>query len=355
MLAAFARTTGQMGEADSLSYFLSTPDAVKKTPCLLLIKDGNDSACSLSGAVLLFEYRCAVAHSRVFATIEGSGRRGVLAQPEMRARIAGIAARTLMAQGAQIVHLAFSETHHSDGNRDEVDEGTACETIAAELTNGAGSVSSSEWTFKEYPIPSYLPLFRDFDETLARLGRRTRSNLRYYRRRAEKDLGSYFLDAPRITREEFLAFNRECTYAVTDALAGFRYDVLQSQPNHGIRGVRDRDGRWLSLTGIRRQNGFVEMDWQMNRAGMPAASLATVLRSYLIEDEIARGSTRLYMEGGTPQPILRSFLRQRVSEVTVRRRSAYVRLLARFAPRIFPPRNYIGTILRDESLQWNRL
>jgi hypothetical protein len=129
--------------------------------------------------------------------------------------------------------------------------------------------------------------------------------------------------------------------------------MLSTQPNQCVRGIRDATGRWLGLVGTRRQNGFVEIDWQMNRAAMPTRSLATVLRSYLDEHEVALGSTRLYIEGGTPQPIGRAFLQQRVCDLIVKRNSTYIAVLERFASSIFPPKNYIGNHLRNPELHWH--
>jgi hypothetical protein len=374
-LADLARATGQTGEVDSLAYFLSTPDAVKKTPCLLLFSDrGNPDAASSSGlmaAALLFEYRSPLGHTRVFATADGTGRRDLLAPPAMRARLAALAARTLIERGAHVVHLAFCE-NHSDNDFDGrtadgvpitypgVHAGVAQQEIATEFRDRAKPRFLSrllpriraEWALAEREIPAYLPLFGTFDATLARIGRRTRINLRYYRRRAEADLGASFVPLAAPNLEDMQAFNRECMYPVPESLVEFRHQAALRQPNHCVRGVRDGSGRWLSLVGTRRRNGFVEIDWQMNRDGHSAASLAIVMRSYLIEHEIGLGSTRLYMEGGTPQPISRSFLRLRICELTVKRRSLYVRLLTRFASFVFPPKNYIGQTLTDPDLRW---
>jgi hypothetical protein len=317
----------------------------------------------LAGAILLFEYKAGLAGARVFASGDGSGRRDVLAAPELRARMAAFAARTLIEQGAHLVQIAFCETHNSYGEvRTKLDpeavpdvphEGVAEQVIAAEL-RGAGRKISAQWTLREMEVPAYLPLFATEQATLARIGQRTRSNLRYYRRRAELDLGARFEASAQITREEFLAFNRVCTYSVPDAMAGFRYDAVKRLAPGCLRGVRDGAGRWLSLVGTRRHDGFVEIDWQMNRADLPQYSLGTVMRAYLIEHEIGLGSTRLYIEGGTPQPIGRSFVKQRLGELTVKRDSAYVRLLERFASVVFPPKNYVGQTLIHPDLHWKR-
>jgi thymidylate synthase ThyX len=79
------------------------------------------------------------------------------------------------------------------------------------------------------------------------------------------------------------------------------------------------------------------------------------MRAYLIEHEVSLGSTRLYIEGGTPQFIAGSFLRHRVGELTVTRNSRYVALLRRFGRHLFPPKNHIGQLLRDPALDWHRI
>ncbi len=357
VLAELARRCGQSGEPDSLPYFLSTPDAMKKTPYLLLMRDTWSDA--IDGAVLIFEYRTWLGGTRVFSTADATGRRTVIAAPECRARMAAVVARMLLERGAQVVHIAFSETHTGpefwDGAWKEAPAaGLSRTAIASELQRGVRDGTGFEWMLTEQEMPLYLPLYRTFDRTLARIGQRTRSNLRYYRRRSELDLGCRFVAEVEISREDFLAFNRECTYAVTDELAAWRFETLRTLPNTMLRGVADRSGRWLSLVGMRGNGRFVEIDWQMNRADLPLYSLSTVMRSYLIEHEIGRGTTRLYIEGGTPQPIGRSFLKERVAELTLKRRSAYVWLLARFAGRVVPAKNRLARILADPDARWVR-
>ena len=109
MLAQLAGRSGQSGDADSLPYFLSTHDAMKKSPCLLLVSDPAPRA--IEGAVLIFEYKTRLGGTRVFATADATGRRTVIAAPECRAQVAATAARALLERGAQVVHIAFSETH----------------------------------------------------------------------------------------------------------------------------------------------------------------------------------------------------------------------------------------------------
>ncbi len=351
MLADLAARCDQAGEADNLAYFLSTPDALKKTPYLLL--SGNLEHRPVS-AVLLFEHRLGPLASRVFSTGDISGRRSVFAAPEHRAQAAALAARSLLERGAHMVHLTFSETHSGAGILREKNDPqlAAAAQIALELRFAGGRVRR-EWTFADREVPLYLPLLETYDKTLARIGKRTRTHLRYYRRRSELDLGATFVPEAQLTLEEFLAFNRACMYAVPQKLAAGRFHSFASLSGGVLRGVRDGQGQWLSLVGIRRQNGFAEIDWQMNRDALPAYSLSTTMRSYLIEHEIGEGSTRLYFEGGTWQPIVHSFASERLGELSVRRDSYYTRMLARYASRIFPSRNYLGQTLVNREIIWN--
>lgn len=363
-LADLAARTGQTGEADNLDYLTSTPAASKKIPHVLLIHKPNPGSRNPAAAAFLFEYKTPFCGARVFAADDGTGRRNIIAPPHLRAQVAAFAARTLVERGAHIVHLGFCEMFSSqDESRDPVSGliagpqspagRPASEIIAAEFRVRGPRRVAAEWAFSQRDVASYLPLLDTFDATLARIGRKTRTNLRYYRRRCEAAEGCCFVPAARPTLTEFLAFNRETTYAVSDELASHRFQTAQAIPGYCIRGVLDRHGRWLSLVGLRRHNTFVELDWQMNRAGLPASSLATVMRSYLIEHETTLGSTRLYMEGGTPQAIGHSFLRHTLSELTLVRKSPYVSLLERFSPHVFPPRNYIRHLLNDPTLLWN--
>jgi hypothetical protein len=377
-LQELARASGQAGEADSLEFLLGcltgAPGMIPKTPHLLLIHDldaapaGDDlqaGAGRLSAAVLLFEYSSPLGGSGFFIGTDPTGRRSVIAARELRSRAAALAARFLLARGAHLVRIAFSEAHQdSDRDRDPVSGAASdAETLhAGDALNAlAGEFRSSsirlprravQWSVRESHPHAYLPLLPTLEATLARIGQKTRFNLRYYRRRAEKDLGATFVPDIRIGLEEFLAFNHECSFGVDTALATLRYRMMTSQPNYCVRGVRDRDGRWLAMAGLRRQNGFAELDWQLNRADLPAASLCTVFRSFLIDYEISAGSTRLYIEGGTNHALGLSFLRQRVTDLAVKRRSVRVGLVERFGASLLSETSCVRETLQHPGFEW---
>ena len=145
--------------------------------------------------------------------------------------------------------------------------------------------------------------------------------MRYYRKRAEAELGCVFLPSAEISKREFLDFNRECMYAVSAKVASWRYDSLRDIGTPLFMGLKDKEGRWLSLLGGRRHRGGTEILWQMNRDSLSAYSLSIVMRSYFMEHEIGHGMMKLYMEGGTAHPMRFSFVNDEVTDLVVVRRS----------------------------------
>jgi hypothetical protein len=186
------------------------------------------------------------------------------------------------------------------------------------------------------------------------LGKRTRRNLRYYRRRAEADLGATFIPSMAVSREQFIKMNRASTNPAPQADAAWRYDCLGDLPGSMFAGVRARDGRWLSVVGGRRHEGVTEIEWQMNRAGLPRHSLSTVMRSYLMEHEAALGTTTMMFRGGTSHSMRNALIDSHVLDILVVRRSRLAWLVRQLAARLFPESNFLGKVLRDKGLVWRQ-
>lgn len=182
MLVELSHRTGQTGAMDSLDYFLSTPAVLRKTPYLMLVglragvKAEEATADDVAGALLLYEYRFARLGVKVFATDDKSGRRTVIAPPEIRTRVAELACRTLIAKGAVTILITLEGDEEARREGPEIPGQPEC-WIAT----------------RARATPGYLPLGRTLDQTLAAMGRHTRRNLRYYRRRLETDLGASFV------------------------------------------------------------------------------------------------------------------------------------------------------------------
>jgi len=355
-LADLAARCGLNGSADHLDYFLSDPQVIKKTPYLLLFRNtfgipGVSQRGELGAAVILFEYDWMI-RSRVFGNFDWTGRRNVLAPQGRRAEVAAQAARSLLDGGAHIAHISFSESYSDADCIGASSEPTDDSRDSVKARNEGAFGSDVLSTVLVRSVPLYLRIKPTFDATLAGIGKKTRANLRYYRRRSECELGCRFVPEAKVSLAEFLAFNKLCAFPVSDVRARWRYKALQRVPDHFLRGMVDSEGRWLSLVGGRKYCRFAEIDWQMNRADRPTYSLSTVLRSYLLEYESALGSTRLFIEGGTPSAIGHSFTEETVEDLIVKRSSPRLQMLERLYGRLLPPKNYVGQILRDSNLNW---
>jgi hypothetical protein len=257
--------------------------------------------------------------------------------------VAALASRALLERGAHLILMSFTA----------LSAPTAPEVVRAPMLGVAGCGKSvARWARRDRTVAGYLPLSMSFDATLAKIGQRTRSNLRYYRRRAEKELGCVFVPRVEVSREEMISFNRECMYAVPAEVAGWRYDSLKELSEPILVGIKDREGRWLSMLGGRRYHNRSELLWQLNREGFAANSLSTVMRSYFIEHEISLGSRRLYIEGGTEHPIGLSFIPENLTDLVVERRTLAAKAMRMVAVRYLPGSNELSRMLGATDLEW---
>ena len=265
LLLRFADHCEQAGAMEDMTYFLSKPGFLKRVPRLMLIAKSSElTPESLLGALLLFEYNILGRRTGLFTTNDRSGRNTLVAPAHLRSQIAHFATQTLLKRGAHVAMITYRE-----------EKAEAVPATPFYLTPKI----ASRWASRTREIAEFLPLHKTFDQTLASIGQRTRSNMRYNRRRAEKELGCTFVPFVEMHKADFLAFNRECMFAVPDQVAVWRYSSLQELAQPLLMGMRDRDGRWLSLVGGRRFKAGSELLWQMNRDGMPLYLLSLVMRS----------------------------------------------------------------------------
>lgn len=342
VLTHFAKSCGQPMAAEDLSYFLSKPGIFKRTPTLLLIFREDYEGLAplraehLAGTLLLYEYIIAGIHTGLFTSNDRSGRNTLIAMPELRLRVVGSAIEWLLQHRASLIMFS-------------------CRQGVEEISPSSlhlDSAQSFTWSLRTRSIPDFLPLRNTYDETLACIGQRTRSNMRYYRRRAEKELSCVFVPEVKISSRELVAFNRECMYQVPSRVAAWRLRALEDLAEPILMGVRDGDGRWLSLLGGRRSGTNSEIFWQLNRADLPHLSLSLVLRSYFLEYEISRGAQNFYIEGGSSHPIHYSFQPCQLTDIAVLRHSLASRLARRLARHLVNPENDLAGMLVDEETQW---
>ena len=311
---------------------------MRRTPHLLLMRDPalhDDSADELCGALLVHEFRPLGCATRAFAVTDRSGRGVLLGSPEKRLQLALHAGSQLLKSGAKIVLLTVQ-----------------CEKPQDDPARFLQPVSGIQWAMRTRDQPAFLQLAGSFDATLSRLGQKTRSNLRYYRRRAEAELNCRFVPEAQLSLEEVIKFNRDSTFPVAERVLRWRISVQSQIREPYLMGLQDGEGRWLSLIGGRRFGKATEILWQTNRGDLPRHSIVSAMRSYHMEHEIGRGADRLYIEGGTPHSMQHSFETMPTTDIILVR-SRLKRSMSGFARRYVPPDNMLAEMLQDPETEWH--
>ena len=365
LLERLAEQFGQSSAMCQLEYFMTLPWALKKIPYLVTVSSSSPRSTpsaksafpsrpkvtvhrfpvsSLMGAVIVYEYAIKGIGTGVFATDDDSGTSCVLAPEEMRPRIAMLAAQTLLRQSAQIVLISCRT------NRDRA---------SGFGEDAAASVPGSRWATRWREMRDSLPLCATYDETLATLGKHTRRNLRYYRRRAEKELGVEFIaDARRnITAADFHHLNLNSTHPVTPEEAARRFASIDNLNQGFLAGLRrtggdQTGGEWLSLAGGWHYGSESWIEWQLNRNGLEQNSISTVMRSYMLESFVGRGTKSLSFLGGTPHSMQESFPSRWTLDIILRRRNPEAALVCGLANRVFRTENRLRQALADPDLSW---
>jgi hypothetical protein len=180
-----------------------------------------------------------------------------------------------------------------------------------------------------------LKLSVTFAATLARFGPHTRRNLRYYRRRAEKELEAQF--SPELTFGESDQALRELSelsfQPFEKSLDEWRKmdGLLRTRPGYFAMGLRAR-GKWISYLVGMRAGATTYVLLQMNHSEYARYSLSTVLRSYFFEHEIALGQKEIKFVNGTCAAFQRCCESDRCVTVTAHRGLAAFVLFNWIAP-----------------------
>jgi hypothetical protein len=345
MLGTLSEFCGQAGATDYLEYFLTASENLKKTPYLVLMASRSDVGVfdlrpvDLWGAVLVYEYRVLGFGSNLFTASDYNGSRAVIAPATLRRQVSAAVCRYLMDRGAQIVLLNL-----------EPGAPESCQIFEGAM---AGS-TKCWWGTQRRKVGATIALCKTFDATLARMGKHTRRNMRYYRRKAEAELQCSFIADVRsmLTMAQLLELNYASTHPVPHSTLERRYHTTRSMDGFFCVGLSRADGQWISLLGGRRHHGVTEVDWQMNRDGLAKYSVGTVIRSYLIEHEIAIGMQKLFFEGGTPHSMRHSFVSEEAMDIVVMNRSLPVFLLRSVARWLHPEKNFMLQTLMSPAVKW---
>lgn len=330
-----------------LSYFLAASSFKGKNPCLVLIVRSGTTASSprvddVHAAVLLYEYRVFGIPTGAFSTDDWGGFRTVIAPEAERGAMTAMAADALLREGAQLALISYGHPPR--------------------IGKGPAPVMSlpSAWASRQRPVAMTLLLEPTLHATLATLGKSTRFNLGYYRRRLHAVTQCELIGDIRglLGEHELDALNRASLNPVEASEFRMQFRSAKKLPGGFLLGLRSDRGQWLSLIGGWRQGDVTVLHWQMNAAGYEKLSIGTAMRSYFLEHEILRGARKLIYYGGTPHSIGNSFAREEVTDLMVRRRSlrgaalhGVARVLAALRPYVRINSQLVQTIGSDE-LVW---
>ncbi|HEY7337655.1 MAG TPA: GNAT family N-acetyltransferase [Bryobacteraceae bacterium] len=217
---------------------------------------------------------------------------------------------------------------------------------------GSGETAARVVSFE---IPVHLQLDSTYDAFLSRLGPQTRRNMRYYRRRAERARWEF---ESNIERREALAGMASLFPAQEIKGNGARLrlsqKVLAELPEAFFSGLRDTNGKWISIMGGWVSEGTAFVLIQLNHARYAKDSVSIVLRSYVLEWMMNAGIRRMKFIGGCEGALKRYCCPMRVSHLLVRRDSYLARLGERIVCRLFPVSkvNYLFSVesARDSLL-----
>lgn len=345
LLEELAGGCGQSGAMHGLSYLLDQEYTARKVPYLVCFEDDSGT---LVGAVLVFEYKVYGWPTGILATGDRFGVRTVVGPESLRLQLAARACSLLLRQGAALVLVSLK--YAADLPHDEP---------KAEERGG-----KRLWATQTRVVYDSLPLGGTVQETLAQLGKRTRTHLRYYQRRLEKAESCVFVpsvgDAIDSRDKLFLTeLNRRSLDPMNQAAFDLQFRSALSLPGGFISGLRSGQGQWLALVGGWRQGDTTWVQWQTNAAGYEDLSVGTALRAYLIDEEVGRGSKRLSFHGGTSHSMSHAFVEDRVLDLVATRAGLAAGLVAQGTPRLyraFPSLvergNFVGDVLCGERLSW---
>jgi hypothetical protein len=271
--APIAELRERTGQTDnpllSLDFFLGRVSLFPgNQPVVLLVR----SAERLEGTVYLYEKTfCGIPTGYLRAFDHFTGESSVIAPEQTRASLLQVA-----------IYRLFLTTNA------RVAWATVCQganPLEANLQQFSRPRVEASSTFREHR----LELASTFAATLGRFGSHTRRNLRYYRRRAEKEINAVF--HPELTvqqsDEAFQHLEIRSFQPFPVSLTQWRKmdGLLRTRPGYFAMGLC-ANGEWISyLVGMRTGKAtYVLM--QINHNGFARYSLSTVMRSHFFEHEI---------------------------------------------------------------------
>ena len=266
----------------SLPWFLAHAHRSEALPVIVVLHTRDNGSDAPVGALLLHGRKVVNIPTGMFKAGYLCGRGAAIGPRPRRPWIAETAARLLISK--LLAHTVLV-TLAGDGV-------SAPDSALAEAAAGP-------WRMRE--TRCVLSLEGGMDGLYSRLSYKMRRNFRYYRQRAERDLGCTFL--PDLTAEEHVAaveaLHARSARPQTRIHALQHAAALQAVPGGFAMGLKDGSGNWLSYLAGWRQPDASSIEWQLNVDDMKTSSLTTAMRHYWLEHEVSLGTPRVIFVGET--------------------------------------------------------
>lgn len=293
-----------------------------------------------------FEYSLHGLRTGCYIPADSDGYRTVIAPEAMRQEVAVQAGEFLLKRGALLLLLSYMESV-----ADEEEPFAAAGGVPPEARKAERPAGSRVLAHQVRELGRKLPLQDSFEQTLAAVSRNTRHNLRRSMQQARGEFAVVFhpkaeIDLPALQELSSHSANGPPDWAVRQ-----RFEAVRTLPGGVLAGLRGAGGQWLSVVGAHRERGMLCLDWQLNRSGLGAISLATAMRGFLIESEVGQGTRWLRFESGTTHPLQHAFVRERSHDLLFARRILPMALLKRLAAGMAEG-GPLATVLASEALVW---
>ncbi len=312
-----------------MGWFVSRTVLWGNSPIVVLVDQGTKPVA----AVLLYQRRFCGIPTGVIKGGNGSGDGVVVAPPPLR---------TAALQAALAKVLSLPLTHTVLVAARGVDAQAAQIRPQDEL--------GAQWRARE--VETHLSLAGGFEGFMSRLRTRSRRNYRYFRRRAESELGIVFV--PSLTNAEAGQAVEELhgvsMFPVPRGRAMRFQAAIQDTPDSFAMGVRDQSGRWLSYIAGWRHADATFVEWQLNHHEFAAASLSTVMRTYFLEHEAMAGVGEIVFVGGTSAALARYCKPDRCFDIVAIRRGVRGFVVKKLVARL-RPHSQLALQMRGSSLQ----
>lgn len=331
-LSQLRECVGQSSDVvTSLDWFLSRTSLWDSIPVLVL-----HSVDHVPKWAVMLHLRCWHGlRTGVLGCGDLTGDGGVIASMVDQAFALEQAIRTVLAKG--LAHTAIATIKLSK---------------LAEKEKGRVLATESENTWRPRIVHCQLDLTKGLNGFLAAQSRKFRRNFRYYRRRAEAELGCRFV--PCLTVEQSIAAVQSLhaygLYSVPAQRAVRHEAALRKLSGSFAAGLLDAKGRWLSYVAGWREGDASLIEWQLNHGEQEGASLSTVMRSFFVEHEAEHGAKSIVFVGGTSSNWARACQPETCLDMLATRNGLVGGILSTLVARLHPG-GQLGNLHRSRSRQ----